>query len=104
MKGRLLLAVVALSLVTGCSGSFRMPWEKSYDPSEIPTREPLEIPPDLYSLPKAGYDKTGRQQHKKSQEGSTANEILFGGGEAGRSDEMGRNEQETLPDWVGSKP
>ncbi|MEG3641044.1 hypothetical protein [Magnetococcus sp. PR-3] len=104
------LGVSLLLMLSGCfSANISMPWEKKVEVSDIPTREPLEIPPDLYNLPKAGYkpNSSGRNPKVDKQASTTgADEILFGqkrnpkGGAAASGNGADRTKQETLPGWL----
>ncbi|MEO5362122.1 MAG: DUF3035 domain-containing protein [Magnetococcus sp. DMHC-8] len=48
--------------LAGCSSNISLPWESNLlDPARIATREPLEIPPDLNTLPSSG---TAREQDR----------------------------------------
>ncbi|MBF0310108.1 MAG: hypothetical protein HQL56_11330 [Magnetococcales bacterium] len=94
----LFLAVVLATLVGGCSSTFRMPWEdSSLEVNRIATREPLEVPPDLYSLPQAGESPAAEESSKSS----SARDHLFGKKEA-RGENARRSESGGLPGWMGS--
>lgn len=96
MKQQMLVGVaLSLLMVSGCSSVVRMPWEKEpLDANRIATREPLEIPPDLRALPVPETDRPDSTPQD-------ARAILFGS--PARSEKvtpLGRNEKETLPDWI----
>ncbi|GAB0056665.1 hypothetical protein SIID45300_00973 [Candidatus Magnetaquicoccaceae bacterium FCR-1] len=98
-----------LMLLSGCSSNFTMPWEQNMlDPSRIATREPLEIPPDLNTLPtndppEEPAGRVGdRRAGKDDSAPASARSILFKGQEPAREAKpLGRDEQERLPGWLG---
>ncbi|ABK44646.1 hypothetical protein Mmc1_2145 [Magnetococcus marinus MC-1] len=105
------LTLMGSVMLGGCVlADFSMPWEKKVEASDIPTREPLEIPPDLYKLPDANYkpQKPGSaaEVDASTQAGEAASQILFGEGQVGETPspddrvQSGRKSQETLPDWL----
>ncbi|MBF0417053.1 MAG: hypothetical protein HQL86_02250 [Magnetococcales bacterium] len=98
-----------LALLSGCSSNISLPWEQNLlDPSRIATREPLEIPPDIDTLP--GNDPpeepAGRpgERHAGSTDDGTpgsARSILFKTPEPKREAKpLGRDQQERLPGWL----
>ncbi|MBF0627135.1 MAG: hypothetical protein HQL91_02840 [Magnetococcales bacterium] len=104
------LALLALLPLAGCSSNFVLPWEvNQLDPSQVATREPLEIPPDLDVLPsREAPDEpgVGRITAPRDEVAPlSARSILFKT-PAGKADNevkpLGREEQERLPGWLGS--
>ncbi|MEO5376643.1 MAG: DUF3035 domain-containing protein [Magnetococcus sp. DMHC-6] len=103
-----LFLAVLVAFSTGCSSNFNLPWENNLlDPSRVPTREPLEIPPDFNVLPIPG--KEGQLIEEKtsttpeSKQVPSANSILFNAPKRTEKEPLTRNEKEQLPDWMGSK-
>ncbi|MBF0262536.1 MAG: hypothetical protein HQL97_11980 [Magnetococcales bacterium] len=98
-----------LMLLSGCSSNFTMPWEQNMlDPSRIATREPLEIPPDLDTLPTNDppEEPAGRLGDRRAGADSgtpgSARSILFKTQAPTREAKpLGRDEQERLPGWLG---
>lgn len=105
------LCAAATLFLGGCSGNLALPWESNLlDPSRIATREPLEIPPDLNSLPPTGASKGSSSipkvpwtdpslAQKKAGSDQTIHlptQILENKDDAALS----RTEQEKLPAWM----
>ncbi|MEO5345250.1 MAG: hypothetical protein H7834_02590 [Magnetococcus sp. YQC-9] len=100
-----------LAMLTGCSSNFTLPWEQNMlDPSRIATREPLEIPPDINTLPtndppedlpgRLGERRTGARDDDSTP--GSARSILFKTPEPKKDPKpLGRDEQERLPSWLG---
>ncbi|MBF0460501.1 MAG: hypothetical protein HQL87_03815 [Magnetococcales bacterium] len=108
-------------LLGGCSSNISLPWETNFlDPSRVATREPLEIPPDLNTLPPAETakdpgstakvpwtDPALAQKNGGKADGKTAGNsnqtIHLPSQLPGNSDDASasRNEQEKLPSWMG---
>lgn len=113
MKRILLITLGTVTLLaSGCSANFQMPWDKNLlDPGRIATREPLEIPPDLNTLPPP--EKGGPMPRGASKEvgrGENATTILFGkpsgsattrpaAAEAAQTPPPG---PQNMPDWVSN--
>jgi len=106
-KSILTLLLVTAPLLASCSAKFLMPWEQNMlDPANVRTQEPLEIPPDLWTLPPTkdsaeenAEDKAAEQDVAGSE--GTATSILFGGPEGVKDASSDRNENEALPAWLG---
>ncbi|MBF0589207.1 MAG: nuclear transport factor 2 family protein [Magnetococcales bacterium] len=93
----MLLGIVATA--SGCTSSFTLPWEDDIlDASRVATVEPLELPPDMETLPEPGV----RMKEVEAQAGAgSASTILFGSKSVhGEAPELGRNEQAQTPDWM----
>lgn len=101
---RLPVALLALLGVIGmvgggCSQKFQLPWEKDMlDPGRVATREPLEIPPDLQTLPPAETTGTGVRRGRSG--GDSATSILFQEGKGEKRVEQRGQERAPMPDWV----
>ena len=103
-------------LLGGCSNKLSLPWENNLlDPARIATREPLEIPPDLNTLPPPGAAKKPALSHTipwinpaqapKSGGNSPkerAQTIHLPPQSTENTDDtsLSRNEQEKLPAWM----
>ncbi|MBF0414948.1 MAG: hypothetical protein HQL77_00280 [Magnetococcales bacterium] len=124
ISDRLLLTfVVGCGLLSGCSSTIALPWEKdNLDPSRVATREPLEIPPDLSELPNP--DAKNVKQDSERAADAWVNPDAVGkkgggkpGGNAAReggdpklpfsipkvhqdNEGLSRNEKENLPGWM----
>ncbi|OSM04345.1 hypothetical protein MAIT1_04238 [Magnetofaba australis IT-1] len=104
----MILPIVALtlgsSLFAGCSANIRMPWERPMDASQVPTREPLEIPPNLDELPPVGTNPNVTKNPTALAAEKSAGQILFGGDAPSarkqEKPELGRDQQERLPGWI----
>ncbi len=103
-SGAILLASL---LAGGCSGSVTMPWDSALlDPGRINTREPLEIPPDLNTLPEGPRPDSSPtigwiDPNEAGNERPSVNVPLY---LPEKQDEkpLSRNEKEELPDWMES--
>lgn len=101
-------------LLGGCSGNLALPWESNLlDPSRVATREPLEIPPDLHTLPPVegtGKDRGGASlpwtdpslARQSSGQSGGRQAIRLPGPVLENKDDpsLSRNQQEKLPAWM----
>ena len=101
------LFAVALPLLASCSTHIRFPWEADpLDPSRVETREPLEVPPDLWVLPQPGDEEldTVRSRKKEATQYESADAILFGASQAIDPAPLDRDKKEILPGWMDAPP
>ncbi|MBF0620582.1 MAG: DUF3035 domain-containing protein [Magnetococcales bacterium] len=104
---RWLLPVLAVLMLSGCMESFKIPFVSDFfgGPRKVITRKPLEVPPDLNTLPPLANEPAVRKAERKTDTGpeETATSILFGK----QSDNRARTNQDhtpvgQLPEWMGS--
>ncbi|MBF0368210.1 MAG: hypothetical protein HQL52_02035 [Magnetococcales bacterium] len=98
-----LLGIVLL--ISACSGNIPVPWEDNLlDPARVPTREPLDIPPDLDQLPAStqgeGSSENWVNPDNDGTPAKSAGTILFDSPDSGEAAPLDRDEQERLPDWM----
>lgn len=107
-----LYATLAL-LLGGCSGNMNLPWEGNLlDPSRVATREPLEIPPDLNTLPPVEgrakdrartlpwTDPALARQSSGQSGGHQTIHLPAPASEYKEDPSLSRNQQEKLPSWM----
>lgn len=104
------LVVIGVLPMAGCSNNFVMPWESNtLDPSRIPTREPLEVPPDMDTLPGKEPPEESQLRGRSSKDvkedvPTSASTILFKTPQIPEEKPLTREEKERLPNWLGRSP
>lgn len=104
---RFWLLSLSLLLTAGCSGSMALPWDDALlDPGRIATREPLEIPPDLNTLPTEkrayeGSELTWTNPNNAPADDDAGTSLLLPLPSVQEEAPLDRNEKERLPRWMG---
>ncbi len=110
------LYATTMLFLGGCSSSLTLPWDSNLlDPSRVATREPLEIPPDLDTLPPTGNaqepegthkatwaDPALTQKHSTKVDNKQTIHLPPSGVESQDDSAAAREKQEKLPDWMGN--